>query len=43
MIQAFRGSRELEEFIKDQHFSLRHSSDPLEVIDGSRLLFQKTI
>jgi hypothetical protein len=43
MIQAFRGSRELEEFIKDQHFSLRHSSDPLEVIDRSRLLFQKKI
>ena len=43
MIQAFRGSRELEEFIKDQHFSLRHSSDPLEVIDSSRLLFQKII
>jgi len=41
MIEAFKGSRELEEFIKDQHFSVRHSSDPLEVIDPSKLLFEK--
>jgi hypothetical protein len=43
MIKTSRGSRELEEFIKDQHFSVRYSSDPLEVLDRSRLLFEKKI
>jgi len=41
MIKISRGSRELEEFIKDQYFSVRYSSDPLEVIDRSKLLFEK--
>lgn len=43
MIEAFQGSRELEEFIKDQDFPLRHSSDPFEVIDRGKFLFEKKI
>lgn len=41
MIQSLRGSDELEKIIKDQYFSPRINSDPLEVIDRSRLLFEK--
>ncbi len=43
MIKTFRGSNELEEFIEGQHFSVRYSSDPLEVINPDLLLFEKKI